>query len=77
MPERGIGQGEPDGLVLANVECSFQTGVRVFLGRHWKQSELETVIYDLLQRAGESQQSRNMIWSKVNEFTVYLYGQYG
>ena len=61
---------EVDGLVLANVDCSFQQVSRLF-GTTLKEEELETVIYDLLQeKIKTAKQKYDLV--KVNEFTVYL-----
>ena len=61
---------EVDGLVLANVDCSFQQVSRLF-GTTLKEEELETVIYDLLQeKIKTAKQKYDLV--KVNEFTAYL-----
>lgn len=63
---------ETEGLVLGNVECSFQKVPRLF-GTTLEQSELENVIYDLLKEQVEAAKQKYYL-VKVNEFTVYLYG---
>ena len=63
---------ETEGLVLGNVECSFQKVPRLF-GRTLEQSELENVIYDLLKEQVKAAKQKYYL-VKVNEFTVYLYG---
>lgn len=61
-----------EGLVLGNVECSFQKVPRLF-GTTLEQSELENVIYDLLKEQVKAAKQKYYL-VKVNEFTVYLYG---
>ena len=63
---------ETEGLVLGNVECSFQKVPRLF-GTTLEQSELENVIYDLLKEQVKAAKQKYYL-VKVNEFTVYLYG---
>lgn len=63
---------ETEGLVLGNVECSFQKVPRLF-GTTLEQSELENVIYDLLEEQVKAAKQKYYL-VKVNEFTVYLYG---
>ena len=63
---------ETEGLVLGNVECSFQKVPRLF-GTTLEQSELEDVIYDLLKEQVKAAKQKYYL-VKVNEFTVYLYG---
>lgn len=63
---------ETKGLVLGNVECSFQKVPRLF-GTTLEQSELENVIYDLLKEQVKAAKQKYYL-VKVNEFTVYLYG---
>ncbi|MCD8195857.1 MAG: peptidoglycan DD-metalloendopeptidase family protein [Lachnospiraceae bacterium] len=61
---------ETDGLVLANVECSYQRVSRL-LGSTLEQDELEQVIYELLQEKVKTARQKYYL-VKVNEFTVYL-----
>ena len=63
---------ETEGLVLGNVECSFQKVPRLF-GTTLEQSELEDVISDLLKEQVKAAKQKYYL-VKVNEFTVYLYG---
>lgn len=63
---------ETEGLVLGNVECSFQKVPRLF-GTTLEQSELEDVIYNLLQEQVKTAKQKYYL-VKVNEFTIYLYG---
>ena len=63
---------ETEGLVLGNVECSFQKVPRLF-GTTLEQSGLEDVIYDLLKEQVKAAKQKYYL-VKVNEFTVYLYG---
>lgn len=63
---------ETEGLVLGNVECSFQKVPRLF-GTTLEQSELENVIYDLLKEQVKAAKQKYYL-VKVNEFTFYLYG---
>ncbi len=63
---------ETEGLVLGNVECSFQKVPRLF-GTTLEQSELEDVIYDLLKEQVKTAKQKYYL-VKVNEFTIYLYG---
>ncbi len=59
-----------EGLVLANVECSFQRVSKLF-GSTLKEEQLEQVIYDLLQeKVKTAKQKYYMV--KVNEFTINL-----
>ena len=61
---------ETEGLVLANVECSFQRVSKLF-GSTLKEEQLEQVIYDLLQeKVKTAKQKYYMV--KVNEFTINL-----
>ena len=61
---------ETEGLVLANVECSFQRVSKLF-GSTLKEGQLEQVIYDLLQeKVKTAKQKYYMV--KVNEFTINL-----
>ena len=61
---------EVEGLVLANVDCSFQQVSRLF-GTTLKEEQLEEVIYNLLQeKIKTAKQKYDLV--KVNEFTVYL-----
>ncbi|MCC8162168.1 MAG: peptidoglycan DD-metalloendopeptidase family protein [Lachnospiraceae bacterium] len=61
---------EMDGLVLANVECSYQRVSRL-LGSTLEEDELEQVIYELLQEKVKTARQKYYL-VKVNEFTVYL-----
>ncbi|MCD8248343.1 MAG: peptidoglycan DD-metalloendopeptidase family protein [Lachnospiraceae bacterium] len=61
---------EMDGLVLANVECSYQQVSRL-VGTTLEQDELEQVIYELLQEKVKTARQKYYL-VKVNEFTVYL-----
>ncbi|MCD8241240.1 MAG: G5 domain-containing protein, partial [Lachnospiraceae bacterium] len=61
---------EMDGLVLANVECSYQQVSRL-VGTTLEQDELELVIYELLQEKVKTGRQKYYL-VKVNEFTVYL-----
>lgn len=64
MPEPKIAR-ETEGLVLANVECSFQRVSKLF-GSTLKEEQLEQVIYDLLQeKVKTAKQKYYMV--KVNE----------
>ncbi len=61
---------ETEGLVLANVECSYQRVSRLF-GTTLEQDELEQVIYELLQEKVKTARQKYYL-VKINEFTVYL-----
>ena len=63
---------ETEGLVLGNVECSFQNVPRIF-GTTLEKPELEAVIYDLLKEQVKTAKQKYYL-VKVNEFTVYLHG---
>ncbi|MDO4261212.1 MAG: peptidoglycan DD-metalloendopeptidase family protein [Eubacteriales bacterium] len=61
---------ETEGLVLADVECSFQQVSRLF-GSTLEKEELQQVIYGLLQEKVKTARQKYYI-VKVNEYTVNL-----
>ena len=61
---------ETEGLVLANVECSFQQ-VSQPVWNTLKEENWKHVIYDLLQEKSKTAKQKYYL-VKVNEFTAYL-----